>query len=267
MQPATMGTPQEELDPIEAPPSVVATLRQAILEGHYPPGTRLAEIPVAEALGVSRTPVRLAFRTLTQEGLLQRVGKRGLEVRAFTESDVLCAVEVRGVLEGLAARRLAEAGVPPPLLAQLEDCLAEGEQVLAGARLTARDVDRWSALNQRFHSAIVGATGSRVIGDAIARNNHLPFAAADSIAIDKRALPAELRKLQLAQLQHRLIVEALRRGESARAETLMREHAYIGLRYAALFGLQTPPTLSAPPVAAATNPRRKRTKLQAPVRS
>jgi len=246
------------LDPIEALPSVVATLRQAILEGDYPPGTRLAEIPVAEALGVSRTPVRLAFRTLTQEGLLQRVGKRGLEVRAFTEADVLCAVEVRGVLEGLAARRLAEAGVPSALMTQLEQCLADGEQVLAGGRLTSADVDRWSALNQRFHRAIVGAGGSRVIGDAIARNNHLPFAAADSIAIDKRALPAEFRKLQLAQVQHRLIVEALRRGESARAEMLMREHAYIGLRYAALFGLQAPHMATAPEaVATATKPRER----------
>jgi GntR family transcriptional regulator of vanillate catabolism len=63
-----------QLDPELASPSVVATLRQLILEGDYPPGTRLAEIPVADALGVSRTPVRLAFRTLTQEGLLQRVG-------------------------------------------------------------------------------------------------------------------------------------------------------------------------------------------------
>lgn len=257
-----------QLDPESASPSVVATLRQLILEGRYPPGTRLAEIPVAQSLGVSRTPVRLAFRTLTQEGLLQRVGKRGLEVRAFTEADVLCAVEVRGVLEGLAARRLAEAGVPPALLAQLEQCLAEGERVLAGTRLSATDVDRWSALNQRFHDAIVGGTGSRVIGDAIARNNHLPFAAADSIAIDKRALPAELRKLQLAQLQHRLIVEALRGGESARAETLMREHAYIGLRYAALFGLQTPPALvPAEPVAAGTRRSSRRTKLAAPARS
>jgi GntR family transcriptional regulator of vanillate catabolism len=262
-----MAARQLELDPIEPPASVVATLRQLILDGHFRPGTRLAEIPVAHALGVSRTPVRLAFRTLSQEGLLQRVGKRGLEVRAFTEADVGCAVEVRGVLEGLAARRLAEAGVAAPLLAQLEQCVAEGEQVLAGGRLTARDVDRWSALNQRFHGAIVGAGGSRVIADAIARNNHLPFAAADSIAIDKRALPAEYRKLQLAQLQHRLIVEALQRRESARAETLMREHAYIGLRYASLFGLQTPAALRALPVAAATRPSRDRTKLARPARA
>jgi GntR family transcriptional regulator of vanillate catabolism len=233
----------DKLDPIDAAdaaPGVVATLRQLIIEGRYPPGTRLAEIPVAEALGVSRTPVRLAFRTLAQEGLLETVGKRGLVVRAFTEADVWCAVEVRGALEGLAARRIAEAGAPESLLAQLRECLADGEAVLAAGRLNARSVDRWSALNRRFHAAIVEAAGSRVIADAIARNNHLPFAAADSIAIDRRALGAELRKLQLAQLQHRLIVEAIARTEGARAEALMREHAYIGLRYAALFGIETP---------------------------
>jgi GntR family transcriptional regulator of vanillate catabolism len=251
---------KHKLDPKEvtpaASPSVVATLRQAIVEGRYPPGTRLAEIPVAQALGVSRTPVRLAFRTLSQEGLLQRTGKRGLVVRDFTEADVLCAVEVRGALEGLAARRLAEAGLAAPLRDELQACLDAGEEVLASGRLSARDVDRWSALNQRFHAAIVQAGGGRVIADAIARNNHLPFAAADSITIDKQSLPAEYRKLQLAQLQHRLIVEALRSGESARAETLMREHAYIGLRYASLFGLQTPPLSTPKPVAVATATRR-----------
>jgi GntR family transcriptional regulator, vanillate catabolism transcriptional regulator len=245
-----------KIQPDAAPPSVVATLRQLILEGQYPPGSRLAELPVADALGVSRTPVRLAFRTLRQEGLLQTVGKRGLVVRAFTETDVLCAVEVRGVLEGLAARRLAEAGLSPVLAAALEACLEDGEQVLGAGRLSARDVDHWSLLNQRFHSAIVDATGSQVIAHAIARNNHLPFAAADSITIDKRALGAEYRKLQLAQLQHRLIVDALRHGESARAEALMREHAYIGLRYAALFGLDTPPLPSGvTPAAAAAGVR------------
>lgn len=234
----------DKLDPVdangEAPASVVATLRQLIIEGRYPPGTRLAEIPVAEALGVSRTPVRLAFRTLAQEGLLETVGKRGLVVRAFTETDVLCAVEVRGALEGLAARRVAEAGASAALLALLTGCLDDGEAVLASGKLSSRDVDRWSALNRRFHEAIVESAGSRVIADAIARNNHLPFAAADSIAIDRKALASEYRKLQLAQLQHRLVVEAITRGEGARAEALMREHAYIGLRYAALFGLETP---------------------------
>ena len=232
------------MDPIESThgdsAGIVAALRQLIVEGRYPPGARLAEIPVADALGVSRTPVRLAFRTLEQEGLLQKVGKRGLVVRDFTEADVLCAVEVRGALEGLAARRLAEAGPRPALLARLQACLDEGERVLAEPVLTETIVARWASLNRVFHGTIVDGTGSRVIADAIARNNHLPFASADSITLDRRALDREHRKLQMAQLQHRLIVEALQRREAARVETLMREHALIGVRYGHLFGLDAP---------------------------
>lgn len=231
-----------ELDPIErstgdstaGATSVVTTLRKLIMDGRYAAGERLAELTVAADLGVSRTPVRLAFRTLEQEGLLQKAGKRGLVVRAFSQDDVLCGIEVRGALEGLAARRLAERGLDPVVRAVLQDCLAEGEQVLAEGPLGEAQIERWSRLNERFHAAIVHATGSRVIGDAITRNNHLPFASADSIIIDRDALEQERDKLRLAQTHHRLIVDALERGESARAEMLMREHAYIGLRYATM---------------------------------
>jgi len=220
--------------------SVVARLRQLIIDGRFPPGERLAELAVAEALGVSRTPVRLAFRTLEQEGLLQKAGKRGFLVREFSEADVLCALEVRGVLEGLAARHLAERGVDDAVRRQLLACLDAGREVLAKGAITEADIGRWSQLNQTFHSCIVGADRSTVIADAIARNNHLPFASADSIIIDTGALPREYEKLRVAQLQHELVVDALLQRESARVEMLMREHAYVGLRYGRLFGLAMP---------------------------
>jgi GntR family transcriptional regulator, vanillate catabolism transcriptional regulator len=217
---------------------VVATLRKLIIEGRYPAGARLAEIPVAEALGVSRTPVRIAFRTLAQEGLLQSAGKRGFVVRAFSEHDVQCALEVRGVLEGLAARRLAERGMPDEVRSALRACVDEGAALLAKGHITADDIGPWSRLNNAFHRTIVEATDSSVIADAIARNDHLPFASADSIIIDTNALDREYEKLRFAQLQHQLVFEALEQRESARVEMLMREHAYIGLRYGKLFGLK-----------------------------
>jgi GntR family transcriptional regulator of vanillate catabolism len=226
------------LDPIDAleagATSVVASLRKLIIDGRYAAGERLAELTVAEALGVSRTPVRLAFRTLEQEGLLQKAGKRGFVVREFSDADVLCGIEVRGVLEGLAARRLAERGLDADVRDALLACLEEGDAVLADGAFTEAHVARWARLNARFHERIVQGTGSRVIGDAITRNNHLPFASADSITIDRQALDQEFDKLRQAQLHHRLIFDALERGESARAEMLMREHAYVGLRYATL---------------------------------
>jgi GntR family transcriptional regulator, vanillate catabolism transcriptional regulator len=220
--------------------SVVARLRKLIRDGRFPPGARVTEEMVAEALGVSRTPVRLAFRTLEQEGLLHKLGKRGLVVRAFSDADVLCALEVRGVLEGLAARRLAERGLSDAVAATLRESVARGRALLARGDLTPADIGDWSALNQAFHNAIVGAAGSPVIGDAIARNNHLPFASADSIMLDASALDREYDKLRVAQLQHELVLDALLQRESARVDMLMREHAYIGLRYGHLLGLKGP---------------------------
>lgn len=215
--------------------SVVAALRKRIIDGHYAPGERLAEIPVAEALGVSRTPVRLAFRTLEQEGLLQKVGKRALAVRVFSPADVQCAIEVRGVLEGLAARMLAERGLDTETRATLLDCLREGEAIIDVERLSEASIGAWSKVNARFHAAIVDSDAGRVIADAIARNNHLPFASADSIVIERSDLANAHRRLRVAQLHHRLVFNALEHGEAARVEMLMREHAQIGLRYDGLF--------------------------------
>ena len=92
-------------------PSVLVELRRRIIEGEFAAGTRMAEIPVSEALGVSRMPVRLAIRTLEHEGLLEKAGKRGFVVRTISDVDVQRAIEVRGVLEGMAARHLAERGL------------------------------------------------------------------------------------------------------------------------------------------------------------
>lgn len=231
------------MDPISpdsgAATPVVATLRQMIVSGRFGAGERLAEIPVAELLGVSRTPVRLAFRSLEQEGLLEKAGKRGFVVRRFSEADVRTAIEVRGALEGLAARHLAERGLPAEVRAALQQSVAEGAAILSKGHLVEADIAGWSLLNQRFHDAIVQAHESHVIGDAIARNNHLPFASADSIALDRGALPAEYEKLRIAQVQHQLVLDALERRESARVEMLMREHAWVGVRYGQLFGLPT----------------------------
>ena len=120
---------------------------------------------------------------------------------------------------------------------RLRRCLDEGERVLAAGTLSEASIERWSRLNAEFHGTIVRGSGSGVIADAIARNDHLPFASADSITIDRRVLEREHRKLQTAQLQHRLIVDALQQRESARVEQLMREHAWVGFRYGQLSGL------------------------------
>src|SRR5262245_11281134 len=98
-----------------------------ILRGELVPGQRVAEAPVAEELGMSRTPVRRALPLLAQEGLLTEHGTRGYVVRAFTARDVVDAIDIRGVLEGVAVRRVAEQGASKAFIRELRSCLHDGD--------------------------------------------------------------------------------------------------------------------------------------------
>src|SRR5215471_12055158 len=79
-------------------------LRELLLKGEFHPGERLSELQLVARLGVSRTPVRLALHRLAHEGLLEATPSGRSIVREFTISDVWDAIELRGVLEGTAAR-------------------------------------------------------------------------------------------------------------------------------------------------------------------
>ena len=218
--------------------TVISQLRRLIRDGAFQPGAKMQELPVAEQLGVSRTPVRMAFRVLEQEGLLERNGKKGFIVRRISLTDVACGIDIRGVLEGLAARRMAEKPISDTHRAQLNACLNDSDNLVRQGELTESLIADWTDINQRFHSIILDGAGSRAIADAIARNNHMPFASADSIIMDTQRLDAEFRKVAIAHLQHQLIVQAIFEGDSVRAEMLMREHAYIGNKYGQFLGLE-----------------------------
>jgi GntR family transcriptional regulator, vanillate catabolism transcriptional regulator len=218
---------------------IIVTLRELIARGEFAPGQRMAEIPVAARLGVSRTPVRRALALLAGEGLLAPAGARGYLVRAFTLKDILDAIEVRGTLEGMAARQVAEAGPSDSLLARLDACLAEGEEILRAPLHDTHADTHWSKMNVRFHSLIVGGCGNRALAEALERNDKLPFASAGALLggdTEDLALRASHREVLMeAQFQHRAIVEALRTRQGARAEALMREHALQGHRNVMLF--------------------------------
>ncbi len=109
---------------------VLLKLRKMIISGELEGGARIAEIPTAELLGVSRQPVRIAFRLLEQEGLLIKNPTRGYTVREISEQLVHDALEVRGVLEGLAAKTLAEQGLSEEQKKTLQHCIQETEKLL-----------------------------------------------------------------------------------------------------------------------------------------
>jgi len=223
----------------------LAVLRNMIVSGELTPGERVAEVPIAERLGVSRMPVRVAFPALEQEGLLEKVGKRGYQVRRISADLIADAIGVRGTLEGMAARLVAERKMTPEVHAALSACLAEGDAIFEKGGLDDDVVEAYHDLNKRFHRIIVEAAGNYAITAALARNDALPFASVASIAVDRDHLDREFERLRFAHLQHHVIFDALSGGQSGRAEAAMREHANAALGYAELFGTPgaAPPNL------------------------
>ncbi|MCH5487870.1 GntR family transcriptional regulator [Pseudomonas syringae] len=216
--------------------TVLVALRKMIASGELAAGERLMEVPTAELFGVSRMPVRMAFRTLEQEGLLVPFGGRGFQVRSISPMEIAGAVDVRGVLEGLAARQMAERGVNQEARDELEACLVQGDALFEKGHVTEDDLEVYHDMNMRLHRVIVEGSGNRAIADALSRNDHLPFASVTALAVDRDNLIREYRRFNFAHMQHHAVVDALVNGQGARAEAIMREHANATLRYAEIFG-------------------------------
>src|ERR1700689_4800348 len=83
-------------------------LREMLVQGHFKPGERIREVPLAARLDVSRIPLHLALERLAHEGFLEVHPRRGFIVQQFSPDDIYDAIELRGVLEGAAARLATE---------------------------------------------------------------------------------------------------------------------------------------------------------------
>ena len=204
----------------------VVRLREMILNGKLAPAQRVAEAPLADLLGVSRTPVRQALPLLAQEGLLVENETRGYMVRAFTAGEITDAIDVRGALEALAAQRVAERGVSKALLRDFQRCLDDGDALLAKRRIDEGDEAHYAGMNERFHRLIVSASGSAIFTVALERNSRVPFAGPQALAFDRTQLDQMYDRLHYAHCQHHAIVDAMTAGQVGRVEALMREHAH-----------------------------------------
>lgn len=207
--------------------NVLVQLRDLILRGEFAPGSRLAEQQLAERLNASRTPVRTALVTLEQEGLIEPNGTVGYVVRQFTAQEVIDAIAVRGHLEGMAARLVAEHGLSRQVARELQSCLDEGDAVLKAIEPTMEDYLGYAAMNDRFHALLFEACGNRALQRAIAFNNKLPFAPASALLPIQGSLALERDWMVYAHRQHHMLFDALERGEGARAQALATEHTEV----------------------------------------
>lgn len=206
-------------------------LREFIISGELQPGARIPELTLVDRLGVSRTPVRAALARLLEEGLLEALPGGGYALRAFDETDVRDAIELRGTLEGLGARLAAERGVSALLLADAHDCLKRIDELLVDTpELNEKAFASYVECNARFHTLLAQMSGSAMVQRHIERAATLPFASPNSFVLVRATGSAARDMLVVAQDQHRNVIAAIEQRDSARAETLMREHARLAHR-------------------------------------
>lgn len=209
-------------------------LRDLVLSGAIKPGERLSELALVGRIGVSRTPVRAALVRLAEEGLVESIPSGGFVVRAFSDRDVLEALEIRGTMEGLAVRLAAERGVPSTALAPLRDLVSRLDVVVAAAPHQQTAFADYVDLNARFHREVVALADSRLVERQLERVMTLPFASPSAFVQAQSEAPEALQILRVAQDQHRCIVEAIEAREGARAEALTKEHSRLAQRNLAL---------------------------------
>jgi GntR family transcriptional regulator of vanillate catabolism len=206
---------------------VLVQLRDMILKGEFGPGERLAEIPLAERLGASRTPVRLALGSLEHEGLIEPSPGGGYQMRRFTLREISDAIRVRGLIEGCAARLLAEEGATRPLLRALHDCLGAGDKAVYKARMDLDDYAAYVEMNDTFHRLIMEGCGNAALKRTMESLMGQPFAAPSAMLPMQSSMEEGHQWMQQAHRQHHALVQAIERGQGARAQALGEEHVEI----------------------------------------
>lgn len=191
--------------------SAYQRLKQDIMEGIYTPRQRLVETEIAAALGISRATLRSVLVRLQHDGLIELQPNRGAQVRAFSVEEATRILQVREVLEGLAAALAAEKATAAQL-AELRSMVTEME-----ARLAADDLPGLLPLAGRFHQIIVEAADHEFI------NQFLGMIHAPLVRHQFRIILVPGRK-DASLAEHQAIVDALERRDAAGAEQAMRYH-------------------------------------------
>ena len=202
-------------------------VRELLLRGDFGRGERISELPLVARLGVSRTPIRLALERLAHMGLLDAGATGGFTVREFALSEVLDAIEVRGVLEGTAARLAAERLTSDAELARVRSC-CEGMERLE--RLTIDSFPQYMDLNEAFHSAIIDLAKSPMLRRSLEQVNQLPFASPSAMVFPTSVLARSQELFAIANEHHHALLDAIAARQGTRAENLAREHAFVGRR-------------------------------------
>ena len=186
-------------------------LREDILSGKYQDHEELKEVAIGEELGVSRTPVREAFRQLELEGLIQIVPNKGAYVTGITAKDVKDIYMIRSSLEGMCAR-LATENITEEQLEELEENV-----YLASFHASKGHMEQMTELDNRFHHILYEACDSKMLEQLL---QDFPQYV---MRIGKKTLSTKERGIASNE-EHRQIMEAIKAKNPDEAQRLANMH-------------------------------------------
>jgi DNA-binding GntR family transcriptional regulator len=194
---------------------ILESIRDAIISGAIKAGSRVSEPDLAERYGISRTPIREAFRQLEAEGYLTVIPRRGAVVSEFSEKDVEEFYAIKSILEGYAARRACKKLTAKELdrLQAINDRLAE----LA----SHNDIKAFFKIHNDFHDVFIKAADNEKLRELISSL----VTRFQRLRLTSISLPG---RMDISVQEHEKIIEAFRRKDEETAETLVRKNAEYG---------------------------------------
>lgn len=190
---------------------VFKKLREDILNGRYQENEELREAAIGEELGVSRTPVREAFRQLELEGLIRIVPNKGAYVTGISSSDVADIYEIRSLLEGLCAR-WATTRISKEKIEEMEENI-----LLSEFHLAKGHYDQLTELDNRFHMLLYEACESKML-------IHLLKDFHQYVQKERQQTLSDTERSRASIAEHKSIMEAMRDGNAKLAEELADKH-------------------------------------------
>jgi len=194
------------------PTLVQRELERMILAGELPAGTKLNEATIAELLGVSRGPVREAFRALEESGLVRLEKNRGVFVRQIDIAEADEIYELRALLDEFVGRRVAQSARPD----DVRDLQAVIERMDKAA--AKHDLDAYHQANLAFHDRLVELAGNTKLLVMYRR-------LVNELSLYRRTTIAQAGALPLSSHQHHDIVEKIAAGKAAAAGRALYDHA------------------------------------------
>ncbi len=194
---------------------ILETIREAIIKGTLKPGEKVAEPELAERFGISRTPIREAFRQLESEGFLVVIPRKGAVVVSFSPKEIEEFYAIKSILEGYAARRACE-NLSDREIEKLKAINDKLRQMADEA-----DIKHFFKVHNEFHELFIRAADNEKLHELISSL----LGKFQRLRLTSLSLPG---RMSVSVQEHEKIIEAFRDRDAELAEQLVRKNAEYG---------------------------------------